>query len=61
MKKELHVKEGFDTVKTFRRIKTKISLEMKDLSPEQIMERLAAASKEFELKFGENRVESRDR
>jgi hypothetical protein len=56
MKKELHVKEGFDTVKTFRRIKTKISLEMKDLSPEQIMVRLAAASKEFELKFGDNRV-----
>ena len=50
MKKELQVKEGFDTVKTFRQIKTKISLEMKDLSPEQIMARLAAASKEFELK-----------
>ena len=60
MKKELHVKEGFDTVKTFRRIKTKISLEMKDLSSEQIMARLAAASKEFEVKFGDNRVESRN-
>ena len=57
MKKELQVKEGFDTVKTFRRIKTKISLEMKDLTPEQIMARLAAASKEFEVKFGDNRVE----
>jgi hypothetical protein len=49
MKKELLVKKGFDAVKTFRRIKTKISLEMKDLTPEQIMARLAAASKEFEL------------
>jgi hypothetical protein len=34
---------------------------MKDLTPEQIMARLAAASKEFELKFGDNRVESRER
>ena len=61
MKKELQVNEYFDTVKTFRRIKTKISLEMKDLTPEQIMARLAAASTEFELKFGDNRVESRER
>ena len=51
MKKELQVKEGFDTVKTFRRIKTKISLEMKDLTPEQILSRLAIASKAYELKI----------
>ena len=49
MKKELQVKEGFDTVKTFRRIKTKISLEMKDLTPEQILSKLAIASKAYEL------------
>ena len=51
MKKELQVKGGFDSVKTFRRIKTKISLEMKDLTPDQILGRLALASKEFELKL----------
>jgi hypothetical protein len=50
MKKELQVKEGFDTVKTFRRIKTKISLEMKDKTPDQILARLALASKEYKLK-----------
>ena len=50
MKKELQVNECFDTVKTFRRIKTKISLEMKDLTPEQILSRLAIASKQYELK-----------
>ena len=51
MKKELQVNECFDTVKTFRRIKTKISLEMKDLTPEQILSRLAIASKQYELKI----------
>lgn len=50
MKKELQVKERFDTVKTFRRIKTKISLEMKDMTPDQILARLALASKEYKLK-----------
>lgn len=59
MKKELQVKEGFDSVKTFRRIKTKISLEMKDLTPDQILARLALASKEFELKLKAQRIKQK--
>lgn len=60
MKKELQVKERFDSVKTFRRIKTKISLEMKDLTPEQILARLALASKEFEIKLKAQRIKHKE-
>jgi hypothetical protein len=60
MKKELQVNECFDTVKTFRRIKTKISLEMKDLTPEQILSRLAIASKQYELKNKAQRIEHKE-
>jgi hypothetical protein len=60
MKKELQVNECFDTVKTFRRIKTKISLEMKDLTPEQILAKLAIASKHYELKIKAQSIEHKE-
>jgi hypothetical protein len=50
MKKELPVLKGLDTVKTFRRIKTKISLEFKDLTSEEILKRLAKSGEEYKLR-----------
>lgn len=46
--KTKEIKKDFDTVKTFRAIKEKISLEMKDMNFEQIKEYLKKGSAEFQ-------------
>ena len=49
MKTEIKAKEKeFDTVKTFRAIKEKISLDMAGMSFEQIKEYLKTKSKKFQ-------------
>ncbi len=46
--KEIIKEKEFDTVKTFRAIKEKISLEMADMDFEQIKEYLKKGSQQFQ-------------
>ena len=45
--KTIEIEKGFDTVKTFRAIKEKISAEMADMTNEEIKEYLKKGSEKF--------------
>ncbi len=50
MKTSEGIIKGYDCVKSFRRIKTKLSKELAGLSNEEILKRLQKSSREFEEK-----------
>ena len=47
--------KGYDCVKSFRRIKTKLSKELIGLSNEEILKRFQEPSREFEVKAKKNK------
>ena len=52
----MKTKKKFDCVKMMREIREKISLEISNMTPEQIIEYIRKGSEEYETKYGQSRT-----
>ena len=52
----MKTKKKFDCVKMMREIREKITLEISNMTPEQIIEYIRKGSEEYEIKYGQSRT-----